>query len=115
MFKSDFGIIADFFVQKRKNKKYVPSTKQIKYVDAFLKLMKALTGDKEYVQANVKGGVKTMCDVLQGAKEEGKIEGKIEGRIESLYYDSGKTPEEIAIIVNRPVSFVEDILSNSQN
>ena len=115
MFKSDFGIIADFFVQKRKNKKYVPSTKQIKYVDAFLKLMKALTGDKEYVQANVKGGVKTMCDVLQGAKEEGKIEGKIEGRIESLYYDSGKTPEEIAIIVNCPVSFVEDILSNSQN
>lgn len=88
-----------------------------KYVDAFLKLMKALTGDKEYTQANAKGGVKSMCDVLQGAIEkgkiEGKIEGRIEGRIESLYYDSNKTPEEIATIVNCPIAFVEDILSGS--
>lgn len=114
MFKSDFGIIADFFVQKRKNKKYIPSNRQIKYVDAFLKLMKALTGDKEYVEANSKGGVKSMCDVLQGAKEEGRmegrIEGKIEGRIESLYYDSKKTPQEIATIVNCPIDFVKEIL-----
>ena len=95
MFKSDFGIIADFFVQKRTNTKYIPSDKQIKYVDEFLKLMKALTGDKMYVETNTKGGVISMCDVIRGAKEEGRIEGleegRIEGRIESLYYDSQKS------------------------
>ena len=107
-FKSDFGIVADFFVQKRKNEEYIPSKKQIKYVDAFLKLMKALTGDKNYVIANSKGGVKTMCDVLEGAKDKGRIEG----RIESLHYDSGKTPEEIANIVKLPVEFVKEVLEN---
>lgn len=56
-----------FFVQKRKNNKYVPSDQQIKYVDEFLKLMKAITGDKKYSVINSKRGVKNMCDVLQGA------------------------------------------------
>jgi len=80
-FKSDFGIIADFFVQKRKNNKYVPSDQQIKYVDEFLKLMKAITGDKKYTVINSKRGVKNMCDVLQGAIAEGRAEGRAEGEV----------------------------------
>lgn len=38
MFKSDFRIVADFFVRKRKNKDYVPDNKtEIRHVDAVLK------------------------------------------------------------------------------
>ena len=94
--------------------KYIPSDKQIKYVDEFLKLMKALTGDKMFVETNTKGGVISMCDVIRGAKEEGRIEGleegRIEGRIESLYYDSQKSLEDIATIVKCPIEFVKNVL-----
>ena len=83
-FKSDFGIIADFFVQKRKNNKYVPSDQQIKYVDEFLKLMKAITGDNDYTVVNSREGVKDMCDILQGVKAEGRAEGRVDGTITAL-------------------------------
>ena len=39
MFQSDFRIVADFFVQKRKNKDYVPDEHKIKHVDEMLKLL----------------------------------------------------------------------------
>lgn len=62
----------------------------------------------------MKGGINTMCDVIQGAKAEGKaegkVEGKLEGRIESLYFDSKKTPEEISTIVDKPLEYVEEVL-----
>ena len=120
MFKSDFGIIEDFFVLKRKNSEYIPSNKQIKYVDEFLKLMKALTGDKGYVQANAKGGVKTMCDVLQGAKDKAKAEGKaegealglIKGEIKSMYTRNKMSAQEIADELNRPLKFVQEVINS---
>lgn len=55
-FKSDFRIVADFFAQKRKNKAYKPSSQKIKHVDELLKLMKAITGDTQYIAANKEGG-----------------------------------------------------------
>ena len=48
MFKSDFKIVADYFVQMRKNKKYVPSRQVIKHVAEVLQLLQILTGSKEY-------------------------------------------------------------------
>ena len=48
MFKSDFRIVADYFVQKRKNKKYVPSKQVIKHVEEILFMLKILTGDDKY-------------------------------------------------------------------
>lgn len=44
-FHSDFRIIVEYFVNKRKNMDYVPSPQEIKHVDEFLKLMQVLEGD----------------------------------------------------------------------
>ena len=99
-FRSDFKVVANFFVQKRKNKDYIPDDPtEIKYVDEVLKLLNVMTGDKRYEKIfQKKKGVRSMCDVaerlekmgivkgieigrLEG-KEEGKVEGKAEGILE---------------------------------
>lgn len=45
-FRSDFKIVANFFVQKRKNKDYIPDDPtEIKHIDEVLKLLQVMTGD----------------------------------------------------------------------
>ena len=80
MFQSDFRIVADFFVQKRKNKDYVPDEHKIKHVDEMLKLLQVLTGDDRYnvkfSKAEKKEDIK-MCDVMEKAVNKGKEEERI--------------------------------------
>ena len=93
MFKSDFRIVADYFVQKRKYKKYVPSKQVIKHVEEILHMMRILTGDKDYEIAekliDLKGESITMDTWLHDTIEkerkdaEKKTEKKV--RIETLY------------------------------
>lgn len=47
-FQSDFRFVADYFVQRRKNKDYVPSKGTIQHVDALLQMMAALTHNKYF-------------------------------------------------------------------
>ncbi len=47
-FKSDFRIVADYFVQMRKNREYIPSAQEIKYVDDVLNLLAAVSGDQRF-------------------------------------------------------------------
>ena len=51
LFRSDFRIVADYFVQKRKNKNYIPSRRTIKHVDAVLRFMSVMTGDEQFLEA----------------------------------------------------------------
>ena len=44
MFKSDFGIVADYFVQMRKNNDYEPGREQIRHVDEELILLIVRSG-----------------------------------------------------------------------
>ena len=80
MFQSDFRIVADFFVQKRKNKDYVPDEHKIKHVDEMLKLLQVLTGDDRYnvkfSETEKKEDIK-MCDVMERAVNKGKEEERI--------------------------------------
>lgn len=90
MFTSDFGIVADFFVQKRKNKNYVPNdTRVMQHVDEVLKLLSIMTGDKEYealiTDNSGKGKVKRMCEVVDHLINKGKKQG-IEQGIEQEKY-----------------------------
>lgn len=83
MYKSDFKIVADYFVQKRKGN-YIPSKETIKHVDSVLKLMSAISGDDRFEQVvneRLKGErkVKNMCEVLDRVENRGVLRGRKEG------------------------------------
>ncbi|MBO4784425.1 MAG: Rpn family recombination-promoting nuclease/putative transposase [Lachnospiraceae bacterium] len=79
MFQSDFKIIADFFVQKRKYQDYIPLDDPIIHEDELLKMMEIMVGDNRYPQVldelnkerdKLKEGKISMCEVYD------KIEGR---------------------------------------
>ncbi|MBQ7065353.1 MAG: Rpn family recombination-promoting nuclease/putative transposase [Lachnospiraceae bacterium] len=128
-FKSDFKIVADYFVQKRKNKDYKPSKDTIKHVDALLKLMSVLTKDDRYIKAqeNGKGSVRNMCEALDKVEARGRAAGEaigraageaigraageLKGKIEA-YADMNLSIPEIAKKVNVSEEEVQRILEN---
>ena len=75
LFRSDFRIVADYFSQMRKNKKYIPSKNTMKHVDAVLKLMSVMTGDHRFEEAQKKGKVRTMCEVMDRVEQKGMRKG----------------------------------------
>ena len=81
MFTSDFKIVADYFVQMRKNKSYKPSQEEIQHVDEVLKLMSVLTEDNRFlkVQQESRGEVKNMCEVLDRVENRGIAKGLAKG------------------------------------
>ena len=80
-FHSDFKIVANFFVQKRKNKNYIPDDPtEIRHVDEVLKLLQVMTGDERYQMIfNRKKGVHSMCDVAEGLEKMGIEKGLKQG------------------------------------
>jgi hypothetical protein len=87
LFKSDFRIVADYFVQMRKNRDYIPSEETIKHVDAVLKLMSVITQDSRFVEAQrdaEKGGKANMCEFLDKIENRGIEKGRAEGRAEAI-------------------------------
>ena len=82
LFKSDFGIVADFFVQKQRNGDYEPSRKEIQHVQEMLQLLSIMTGDRRFEEACTKeseGGPKNMCEVLDKVEKQGIAKGMAEG------------------------------------
>lgn len=96
MFTSDFKYVADYFVQMRKNKDYIPSNETMKHVDAVLKIMSVLTNDNRFVEAQneAQGGLKSMCEVLDRTEKKGAEKERFSA-IERMLKD-GKKPEQIA-------------------
>lgn len=96
MFTSDFKYVADYFVQMRCNKDYIPSKETIKHVDAVLKIMSVLTNDTRFIEAqnNKEGGVSSMCEVLDKIEQKGMEKERISS-IKRMLKD-GKTPEQIS-------------------
>ena len=81
MFKSDFKVVARFFVNKRRNSDYVADDPtEIQHVDEVLKLLSVMTGDRDYEKVicdEMKGQVKSMCDVAERLKNMGRQEERI--------------------------------------
>ena len=108
-FTSDFRIVADYFVQMRRNQDYVPSCRTIEHVDALLKLFSALTRDNRFEEAQnqlEKGESVTMLSILDKVEARGIALGRNEGialgRNEGIAFTArrmlklGFTPEQIA-------------------
>ena len=87
-------VVADYFVQKRENGDYIPSSQDLTHVQETLQLLSIMTNDNRFEEAyntNIdgqKGGPRNMCDVLDKVEnrgiakgiEKGKVEGEIEGK-----------------------------------
>ena len=80
-FHSDFKVVANFFVQKRKHKDYIPDDPtELRHVDEVLKLLQVMTGDKRYQKIfQEKRGVKSMCDVAERLEKMGMEKGMEKG------------------------------------
>ena len=80
-FHSDFKVVANFFVQKRKHKDYIPDDPtEIRHIDEVLKLLRVMTGD-ERCQAifQKERGVHSMCDVAERLEKMGMEKGMEQG------------------------------------
>ena len=124
-FKSDFRIVADYFVQKRKNGKYKADREKIKHVNAVLQLLEVMEKDERFAlvknSVGKEGGIRTMCDVIDhyiqvGEEkgvligfEKGRTEGRSEGEAKTIWalYASGMSPEEIATRLKKDVAEVK--------
>lgn len=87
-------MVADYFVQKRENGDYVPSSQDLTHVQETLQLLSIMTNDHRFEDAyntstdDRKGGPRNMCDVLDKVESrgiakgvaKGKAEGEIEGK-----------------------------------
>ena len=95
-FTSDYKIVDNFFVNKRKNKDYIPDDKTtIKHVDEILKFLSVMTGDSRYEEIlSDKEGVSNMCDVAQRLEDRGIEKGLQKGIKEGIKQGLQKGREE---------------------
>jgi len=85
LFKSDFRIVADYFVQKRIYGDYNPSPEDIEHMSAVLQLLSVMADDNRFVEVMneaKKGDMKNMCDVLDRIEARGVAKGVAEAREE---------------------------------
>lgn len=118
MFTSDFGIVADFFVKKRKyGTNYKPSAKRIKHVDEVLKFLRVMTKDKRYEirfsEEEQERGV-SMCEIIDKYINDGRAEGVKKGALAVMLLREGKSDQYIireAQISEEDLSAIKEMAS----
>lgn len=116
LFKSDFKVVADYFVQLRKTGNYVPNAEQIVHVKETLGLLSIMTNDSRFEDALNADAyfydgkeIRNMCDVLDRVENKGRAEGeekKAKDMAVSLY-KQGVKPDVIATAAGVTVAVVE--------
>lgn len=86
LFQSDFRVVADYFVQKRKTGDYHPGTEQLTHIQETLSLLSIMTNDNRFEEAlngndEAEEGkeIKTMCEVLDRIEARGETRGEARG------------------------------------
>ena len=110
----------DYFVQVRKNKKYVPSAETIDHVRETLQLLAVLTKDtrfEEYANTQAKEGEKvTMSEVLDRMINEGYNRGISIGEARGISIGEERTKklyeEELARLKAKLAKYEAQELSN---
>lgn len=110
-FRSDFRVVADYFVQMRRSRDYVPSPERLRHVEAVMQLLSVMTGDTRFEDAlnfgggADGGGVSNMCELLDRIEARGMALGEARGEIKGairLYRDEmGLLPSDIELRVMR--------------
>ena len=100
MFQSDFKIIADYFVQKRRGANYIPIDKTIEHTDELLKTLKVLTKDERYEtvldelnEKKMKGEI-NMCEIYDQIEGQGIKKGIQKGIQEGIQQEKENTERE---------------------
>lgn len=87
MFQSDFRYLADYMVQKRLNRGYIPPKGTIKHIEAVLEALSALSDDETFLELlddkDFKERGNNMCNIVDSIKKEGRQEGRKEGKFEA--------------------------------
>ena len=110
MFKSDFGVIADYFVQKRKSGRYIPSRRKLIHTDEVLKLMAVLTNDNRFLNVQVKqGGEANMCEIIDQYIQQGIELGIEQGMEQGIVQGIGK-----GMLIGKIQILIEDGYDNMQ-
>ena len=116
LFKSDFRIVADYFVQKQENGDYIPSPEKLHHVQETLQLLSVMTNDHRFEEAYgydpEEGEVQNMCDVLDKVENRGKVLGAEAKAKEAAInmYKRGMSVSDIAEILNEALSKVQQWL-----
>ncbi len=94
LFKSDFKVVADYFVQMRKlheqgkAEEYVPNPQKLRHVQNVLQMMSAFTGDKRFEEAYNERlpneRVSNMCEALDRAFGRAEAKGIAKGIAEGI-------------------------------
>lgn len=119
LFKSDFRIVADYFVQMRKNNCYVAKPETIKHVHELLELMTVLTDDRRFVDVcnNVGKEAVNMCEVLDQIENRGMEKGMEKGigigmdiiiRLSNILVSAGRIDDLKRAETDRP--FLEELI-----
>ena len=128
-FTSDFGVVAEYFVQKRTQPDYKPSPRKLKHVRETLELLSVMGGEREYIDTYneyyknddmaAKGGNYTMGafigKMLDEAENRAHAEGRAEGRADAMYdlvhvlKSQGKSVKEIEQTVTMMGYTPEDV------
>ena len=86
-FTSDFKIVADYFVQMRKNKDYTAPEATIKHVHELLQLMAVMTKDNRFEDVyspDMEEGDINMCEVLDKIENRGIKKGIAQGMTQGI-------------------------------
>ena len=120
LFRSDFRIVADYFVQMRENGDYVPDPRQLQHVQETLHLLSVMTQDNRFEEAYhnaAEGGPQNMCEWLDRVENKGRIEGRAEGELKGKQetavnlYHMGMDLDFIAKAVNVSIDLVKQWLA----
>ena len=109
LFRSDFRIVADYFVQMRENNDYKPTPDEVTHMQEILQLLNVMTGEHRFADEcnnQTKGVPKSMSDfwdrVENKAREEGREEGALNNKKETAVnlHNLGVTDDIIAKSMN---------------
>ncbi len=116
MFKSDFRLVADFFVKRRIDPEYIPKDRtEVKHIEEVLKLLSVFTGDHRYEEVLADPDIKevdNMCEVADRLWNGGKAEGKAH-TLYSLVQDGDLSIEKASERMEVSVSEFERLMTEA--